>query len=167
CPSLSCGLHRRRSPSRFPSTTLFRSEAGGDVIGVDWRLPLDAAWGRIGFDRGIQGNLDGAALLGPWERAAAGAEEVLRRAGGRRSEEHTSELQSPYDPVCRLLLEKKQREPLIRCHRPKAAAGARHDSRPMELNRISTVEAPPLAHGAIFRYLTISPIRSNSTANVS
>jgi uroporphyrinogen decarboxylase len=60
-----------------------RAEAGGDVIGVDWRLPLDAAWERIGLDRGIQGNLDGAALLGPWERAAAGAEEVLRRAGGR------------------------------------------------------------------------------------
>ena len=44
---------------------------------------LSDAWRRIGFDRGIQGNLDGAALLGPWERAAAGAEEVLRRAGGR------------------------------------------------------------------------------------
>ncbi|MGZ4281307.1 MAG: uroporphyrinogen decarboxylase [Gaiellaceae bacterium] len=60
-----------------------RAEAGGDVIGVDWRLPLDAAWERIGFDHGIQGNLDGAALLGPGKRAAAGAEEVLRRAGGR------------------------------------------------------------------------------------
>jgi uroporphyrinogen decarboxylase len=59
-----------------------RAEAGGDVIGVDWRLPLDAAWERIG-ERGIQGNLDGAVLLGPWERAARGAEEVLRRAGGR------------------------------------------------------------------------------------
>jgi len=60
-----------------------RAEAGGDVIGIDWRLPLDVAWERVGFERGIQGNLDGAALLGPWERAAAVAEDVLRRAGGR------------------------------------------------------------------------------------
>ena len=60
-----------------------RAEAGGDVIGVDWRVPLDVAWERIGFDRAIQGNLDGAALLGPWERVAAGAEDVLARAGGR------------------------------------------------------------------------------------
>jgi uroporphyrinogen decarboxylase len=60
-----------------------RAEAGGDVIGVDWRVPLDTAWERIGFDRGIQGNLDGAVLLGPWERVAAGAEDVLVRASGR------------------------------------------------------------------------------------
>jgi len=60
-----------------------RAEAGGDVIGVDWRVPLDVAWERVGFDRGIQGNLDGALLLGPWERVAAGAEDVLARAGGR------------------------------------------------------------------------------------
>jgi uroporphyrinogen decarboxylase len=60
-----------------------RRDAGGDVIGVDWRVPLDVAWERIGDDHGIQGNLDGAALLGPWERAAAGAEAVLDRAGGR------------------------------------------------------------------------------------
>ncbi len=60
-----------------------RAEAGGDVIGVDWRVPLDVAWERVGHDRGIQGNLDGAVLLGPWERVAAGAEDVLARAGGR------------------------------------------------------------------------------------
>jgi uroporphyrinogen decarboxylase len=60
-----------------------RTAAGGDVIGVDWRMPLDIAWERIGHDRGIQGNLDGAALLGPWERAEAGARDVLERAGGR------------------------------------------------------------------------------------
>jgi uroporphyrinogen decarboxylase len=60
-----------------------RAEAGGDVIGVDWRVPLDVAWERVGPDRGIQGNLDGALLLGPWERAEAGARDVLQRAGGR------------------------------------------------------------------------------------
>jgi uroporphyrinogen decarboxylase len=56
--------------------------AGGDVIGVDWRIELDAAWERIG-DRGIQGNLDPATLLGPWDRVEARARDVLRRAGGR------------------------------------------------------------------------------------
>jgi uroporphyrinogen decarboxylase len=60
-----------------------RAEAGGDVIGIDWRVPLDVAWERVGYERGIQGNLDGAVLLGPWERVEAGANDVLRRAGGR------------------------------------------------------------------------------------
>jgi uroporphyrinogen decarboxylase len=55
---------------------------GGDVIGVDWRVQLDRAWEEIG-DRGIQGNLDPAGLLGPWERTEAAALDVLRRAGGR------------------------------------------------------------------------------------
>jgi uroporphyrinogen decarboxylase len=60
-----------------------RAAVGGDVIGVDWRVPLDRAWEQIGADRGIQGNLDGAVLLGPWDRVAEGAEVVLDRAGGR------------------------------------------------------------------------------------
>jgi uroporphyrinogen decarboxylase len=60
-----------------------RAAVGGDVIGVDWRVPLDRAWEQIGADRGIQGNLDGAVLLGPWERVAEGTETVLNRAGGR------------------------------------------------------------------------------------
>jgi uroporphyrinogen decarboxylase len=58
-------------------------EAGGDVIGADWRTPLDEAWGRIGFDRAIQGNLDPTLLLGPIDRVLAGADDVLARAGGR------------------------------------------------------------------------------------
>jgi uroporphyrinogen decarboxylase len=57
--------------------------AGGDVIGVDWRLPLDEAWERIGPDRGIQGNLDPTLLLGPADRVFSAAHEVLRRANGR------------------------------------------------------------------------------------
>jgi uroporphyrinogen decarboxylase len=59
------------------------AEAGGDVIGVDWRQPLDAAWTAIGPDRGIQGNLDPALLSAPRDRLLAAADDVLRRAGGR------------------------------------------------------------------------------------
>jgi uroporphyrinogen decarboxylase len=60
-----------------------RAQVGGDVIGVDWRVRLDVAWEQVGHDRGIQGNLDGAALLGPWERVEREADEVLRSAAGR------------------------------------------------------------------------------------
>lgn len=54
-----------------------------EVIGVDWRIDLDSAWERIGTDRAIQGNLDPGLLLGPREKVADAAAEVLRRAGGR------------------------------------------------------------------------------------
>ncbi len=59
------------------------AEAGGDVIGVDWRTPLDEAWERIGPDRAVQGNLDPTVLLAPIDRLFAAADEVLARAGGR------------------------------------------------------------------------------------
>jgi uroporphyrinogen decarboxylase len=59
------------------------TEAGGDVIGLDWRLPLDEAWAVVGHNRGVQGNLDPTLLLGPRERLFARADDVLRRAGGR------------------------------------------------------------------------------------
>jgi uroporphyrinogen decarboxylase len=58
-------------------------EAGGDVIGADWRTPLDEAWERIGHDRAVQGNLDPTLLLGPLDRLLAGVDDVLARAGGR------------------------------------------------------------------------------------
>jgi uroporphyrinogen decarboxylase len=58
-------------------------EAGGDVIGADWRIPLDEAWERIGHDRGVQGNLDPTLLLGPRDRLLAGVADVLARANGR------------------------------------------------------------------------------------
>jgi len=58
-------------------------EAGGDVIGADWRTPLDEAWARIGPDRAIQGNLDPTLLLGPLDRVFAATDEILERAGGR------------------------------------------------------------------------------------
>jgi uroporphyrinogen decarboxylase len=57
--------------------------AGGDVVGLDWRIPLDEGWAAVGAGRGVQGNLDPALLLGPWERAEAAARDVLARAGGR------------------------------------------------------------------------------------
>jgi uroporphyrinogen decarboxylase len=57
--------------------------AGGDIIGADWRIPLDDAWSRIGLDRGIQGNLDPTLLLGPLDRIFAATDDVLARAGGR------------------------------------------------------------------------------------
>jgi uroporphyrinogen decarboxylase len=67
------------------TATLLRSMAavGGDVIGLDWRIPLDRGWAEVGEERGVQGNLDPAVLLGPWERVEASTLDVLARAGGR------------------------------------------------------------------------------------
>jgi uroporphyrinogen decarboxylase len=59
------------------------TEAGADVVGVDWRVPLDRAWSRIGAGTAVQGNLDPAVLLAPWDVVAAEADKVLDRAGGR------------------------------------------------------------------------------------
>jgi uroporphyrinogen decarboxylase len=56
--------------------------AGGDVIGLDWRIPLDEGWAKVP-DRAVQGNLDPAVLLAPWEVVEAEAIDVLDRAGGR------------------------------------------------------------------------------------
>jgi uroporphyrinogen decarboxylase len=57
--------------------------AGGDVIGVDWRVPLDEAWAKIGFDAAIQGNLDPVALFAPLHEIERRVEDIVRRAGGR------------------------------------------------------------------------------------
>jgi uroporphyrinogen decarboxylase len=57
--------------------------AGGDAIGLDWRVPLDQGWLAVGPQRAVQGNLDPAVLLGPWEKVEAAALDVLERAGGR------------------------------------------------------------------------------------
>lgn len=59
------------------------ADAGGDVIGVDWRVELGDAWARIGYHRGIQGNLDPAVLLGPLEVVKQHARMVMEQAGGR------------------------------------------------------------------------------------
>ncbi len=57
--------------------------AGGDVIGIDWRIELDLAWSRIGATRGIQGNLDPAALLAPEDALRRKAGAILQQAAGR------------------------------------------------------------------------------------
>src|SRR5262245_19232330 len=59
------------------------ADAGGDVIGLDWRIALDRGWGEVGDDRGVQGNLDPAVLLGPWERVQSATRDILERAAGR------------------------------------------------------------------------------------
>ena len=58
-------------------------DAGGDVIGADWRIAIDDAWDRIGEDHAIQGNLDPTLLLGPTGRMLHQAEEILRLVGSR------------------------------------------------------------------------------------
>jgi uroporphyrinogen decarboxylase len=59
------------------------AEAGGDVIGLDHRVSLADGWRRVGYDRGVQGNLDAARLLAGWEATRDGALAVLSEADGR------------------------------------------------------------------------------------
>lgn len=59
------------------------NETGADVIGLDWRIPLDEGWSRIGRAAAVQGNLDPVLLFADWEELRSRAEDVLRRAGGR------------------------------------------------------------------------------------
>jgi uroporphyrinogen decarboxylase len=57
--------------------------AGGDVIGLDWRVDLDAAWARLGHEVAVQGNLDPAVLLAPVSEIRRQAAAILARAAGR------------------------------------------------------------------------------------
>ena len=66
-----------------PALVPLQAEAGGSVIGVDWRVRLDDAWRAIGHDRAIQGNLDPAALLADRSELRRRAKEVLDQAAGR------------------------------------------------------------------------------------
>jgi len=56
---------------------------GGDVVGVDFRMPLGAAWEKIGFERAIQGNLDSMTLLAPWDELKTHIDRVLDEAAER------------------------------------------------------------------------------------
>jgi uroporphyrinogen decarboxylase len=58
-------------------------DAGGDVIGVDWRIELDAAWRRLGDGVALQGNLDPVVLLAPWESLRRRAQHILDQMAGR------------------------------------------------------------------------------------
>ena len=66
-----------------PALLPLLSEAGGTVIGVDWRVRLDDAWQAVGHDRAIQGNLDPTVLLTTPEQIRRHAREVLDQAAGR------------------------------------------------------------------------------------
>jgi uroporphyrinogen decarboxylase len=57
-------------------------EAGGDVFGVDWRIPLDVAWNRLGHDVAIQGNMDPAALLAHVDLINSRAKDILSQTKG-------------------------------------------------------------------------------------
>jgi uroporphyrinogen decarboxylase len=59
------------------------SSAGADVVGVDWRVPLSDAWARVGDDKAVQGNLDPALCLAPWQVVEAETRRVLAEAGGQ------------------------------------------------------------------------------------
>jgi uroporphyrinogen decarboxylase len=66
-----------------PALLPLLAEAGGDIIGIDWRIELDAAWNLVGDDKGVQGNLEPAVLLTDRETIRRRAKDVLQRAGGR------------------------------------------------------------------------------------
>ena len=67
------------------SATLLPSmqETGADVIGLDWRIPLDTGWQSLGNKGAVQGNLDPVLLFADWKELKSRAEEILRRAAGR------------------------------------------------------------------------------------
>ncbi|MBX6378409.1 MAG: uroporphyrinogen decarboxylase [Clostridia bacterium] len=93
-------------------------EAGGDVMGIDWRIPLGEARRRLGPGVPLQGNLDPAVLLGPWEVVASRARSVLAQAGDGRG--HVFNLghgvlpETPVDHLRRLvaLVHEESRRPL-------------------------------------------------------
>jgi len=67
------------------SATLLSSmkETGAEVIGLDWRIPLDEGWSRLDHSCAVQGNLDPVLLFAEWKEVKARAEDILRRAAGR------------------------------------------------------------------------------------
>ncbi len=58
-------------------------QAGGDVIGIDWRVDLGLGWQRVGHDVGVQGNLDPVVLFAPVSEIRAQVRDILDRAHGR------------------------------------------------------------------------------------
>jgi uroporphyrinogen decarboxylase len=58
-------------------------QSGADVIGLDWRIPLDEGWQRLEYKCAVQGNLDPVLLFADWKELKSRAEDILRRTGGR------------------------------------------------------------------------------------
>ncbi|MGB9628601.1 MAG: uroporphyrinogen decarboxylase [Thermodesulfobacteriota bacterium] len=81
------GVDRKIPLIHFATTTSTLLEkmkaAGGDVIGVDWRIEIGEAWARLGNEVGIQGNLDPAVLLGPIDLIKREVKRILHQAEGR------------------------------------------------------------------------------------
>ncbi|HTY64921.1 MAG TPA: uroporphyrinogen decarboxylase [Acidobacteriota bacterium] len=79
------------------------AKAGGDIIGVDWRISLDSAWRSIDTGAGVQGNLDPAALMAPLPVLQQKAATVLEEAGGKPGHifnlGHGIHLSTPEDSV--------------------------------------------------------------------
>ena len=67
------------------SATLLASmkETGAEVIGLDWRIPLDDGWRQMNFRGAVQGNLDPVLLFADWKEVKTRAEDILRLAAGR------------------------------------------------------------------------------------
>lgn len=84
-------------------------EAGGDIIGVDWRIDLDVAWRMLGDGVAVQGNLDPVALFAPWDQLRPRVQQVLDRAHAVSHTGHSFNLghgilpQTPVDNVRRLV----------------------------------------------------------------
>lgn len=66
-----------------PALLPLQREAGGDVIGLDWRVELDEGWRAVGHDRAVQGNLDPAVLMTDPATVCRAAERILKQAAGR------------------------------------------------------------------------------------
>ena len=82
------GLKSSGSPVIYFGTdtaTLLSSmkETGADVIGLDWRIPLDEGWKRLGNDGAVQGNLDPVVLFADRKQIKLRAQQILHQAGGR------------------------------------------------------------------------------------
>jgi len=58
-------------------------ETGANVIGLDWRIPLDEGWERVDYEAAVQGNLDPVLLFAEWKQVKSRAEEILKLADGR------------------------------------------------------------------------------------
>lgn len=75
-PMITFGVHTGHLLQSFASL-------GVDVVGVDWREPIDEAWERIGPNHAVQGNLDPVLLFAPNEVLDAQTDDIMRRVGGR------------------------------------------------------------------------------------